>query len=455
MATGGSSLNVIFLVDNTLSMKDFNKYLAVRDALTKLINNPSLASQANFALLTWGQSTCIWGTTINCGTYTTRVNGVTQTQQKYQWVPLSTNKQQNYIDMTNAISKINATDMGTYVDPPMSFIESYLNSATFSQQFNVCGNTIVIVLSDGLWNVSQGYNIAARLFARSPAIKTFAVAFGEDPTAATFTAMAQAGGTVQGLGGFTVNADLLASTFMAAIQSAMLDTYTSVAPTILPSTTAGDLILAPEFTYSPTTQWKGYLTANQINANGGIGNQLWELGQNLSAVLPDNRNIWTAIPGLVAPTRISSSTPNNLLYSNSASMTAITTAMETNGVLSATTALNDATNLVKFIRGFDVFDEDTNTSTLYRWKLNDIYNSKPTFVGQPIQNISTDPAVGGGIAYFYNQNASAYNTFKAQSRTAMVYVGSNDGLVHAVSAADGQEQWAFLPPPLMNKMKIS
>jgi hypothetical protein len=458
MATGGSSLNVIFLVDNTLSMRELNKYLAVRDALSKLINNPSLASQANFSLLTWGQSTCTWGTTVSCGTYTVRTRTasgtfITQTFPKYQWVPLSTNKQQNYIDMTNAVSLINAVDIGTNVDPPMNFIENYLNSAAFSQQFNVCGNTIVIVLSDGLWNVSQGYKVAARLLAKSPSIKTFAVAFGEDPSATTFTAMAKAGGTTKGLGGFTVDADVLASTFMAAIQSAMLDTYTSVAPTILPSTAAGDLILAPEFEYSPTTQWKGYLRANKLSSTGAVDTQLWELGQNLSAVLPDNRNIWTAIPGLVAPTRNSSVTPNNLLYTDSASMTAITSAMETNGALSATTALNDATNLVKFIRGFDVFDEDTNASTLYRWKLNDIYNSKPTFVGQPIQSINTDPAVAGGIAYFYNKNSAAYDTFRAKTRTPMVYVGANDGLLHAVSASDGQEQWAFLPPPLMNKMK--
>ena len=462
MASGGSSLNVIFLVDNSNSMQEcinaaggiggtgcITKYASVQSAITKLITNPSLASQANFSLLTWGTNTCAWGSPVNCK----YVNG--NTTKNYSWVPLSTNKQQSYIDMMNALPKIDGTGGSTYLDYPMAFIESYLNSASFSQQFNVCGNTIVIVLSDGMWTQSKAYTIAARLFAKSPSIKTFAVAFGVDPSAtnSTFNLLARAGGTGAALGGVSVDPTLLASTFLAAIQSAMLDTYTSVAPTILPSMSAGDLIVAPAFKYSPTTQWQGYLTANVLNASGAVGAQLWELGQNLSAVLPDNRNIWTAIPGLVAPTKNSSASPNNLLYTSASSMTAITTAMETTGILSATTALSDATNLVKFIRGFDVFDEDSNASTLYRWKLNDIYNSKPTFVAQPLQNISTDPAVGGGIAYFYNQNPSAYNTFKINPRTSMVYVGSNDGLVHAVSASAGQELWAFLPPPLMNKMK--
>jgi CDP-diacylglycerol--glycerol-3-phosphate 3-phosphatidyltransferase len=35
----------------------------------------------------------------------------------------------------------------------------------------------------------------------------------------------------------------------------------------------------------------------------------------------------------------------------------------------------------------------------------------------------------------------------------MVYVGSNDGLLHAVEAVTGRELWAFAPPPLMDKYK--
>ena len=50
ISTSGSKLNVIFLVDNSGSMG--NKYNQVKQALTKLITNKSLASQANFSLLT-------------------------------------------------------------------------------------------------------------------------------------------------------------------------------------------------------------------------------------------------------------------------------------------------------------------------------------------------------------------------------------------------------------------
>ena len=498
MATGGNALNIIFLVDISGSMID--KYTVVQDALKKLITNPSLAAQANFSLLTWGSSTCVWGSPVNCGTYTYQVpqyqtsqvcsnqpiyqykkvcnaNGkcsyqrvlvgytnvcttkttlvgyTTQTKQRYQWVPLSSNKQQNYIDMMNAIALIDNSGGGTNVDPPMNFVQSYLNSSDFSQQFNVCGNTIVIVLSDGLWNATSAYTVAANLLAKTPSIKTFAVAFGEDPTASTFTAMAQAGGTDAGLGGFTINADVLANTFLAAIQSVMLDTYTAVAPTILPKTTAGDLILAPEFEYSPTTQWKGYLKATRLNSDGSVGSLLWELGQNLAAVNPDNRNIWTAIPGLAAPQKTDTATPNNLLYGSTQYVDPIAAAMETTGILSASSAAGDAISLIKFIRGYDVFDEDSNASTLFRWKLNDIYNAKPTYVGQPVQSLSSDPSFIGGLRYFYNKNPASYEAFKSKQRIPMVYAGSNAGLIHAIGADDGAEKWAFLPPQLMNKMK--
>ncbi len=503
MTTGGAQLNIIFAVDTSGSMSD--KYLQVQDALRKLITNKSLAAAANFSLLTWSSGSCVWsGTTANCGNasqpvYQTQrtctqqpVYGysykiisyynvgtrrvprygyvwgiisyrtVCTTQQvlvryinstQYVWVPLSTNKTQNYNDMMSGISKIGASG-GTSLQPPMQFIETYLNSPAFTGTFNNCGTTLVIVLSDGAWSPGTGYQIATRLNAKNPSVKTFSIAFGSSAAYylnTTFKDLAVAGGTGQPLSS-SVSSDVLAGKFMEAIQSVMLDTYTAVAPTIMPKTTSGDLILSPEFEYSPTTQWKGYLTAKRLNSDGSVGSTIWELGANLNSTSPDNRKLWTAIPGLVSPDALNKVTPNNFVHATD-SIDAIATAMDVDGVLSGKTATEDAINLIRFIRGYDIWDEDKNSNTSTRWKLNDIYNSKPLFVGQPLQVIPSDKNYIGGIQYFRDKDPQAHDNFKTTIRTPTVYVGSNAGLLHAVEASTGRELWAFAPPPLMDKYK--
>lgn len=510
MTTGGSQLNIIFAVDTSGSMSSGNNNLKVQDALRKLVTNKSLAAAANFSLLTWSSGSCTWnGSTPNCGNarqpiyqnrsvcsrqpvygtryepYYTVVNGrsrlagyrlnryaiisyrtVCTTQRvlvgytnstQYTWVPLNTDKLINYNEMMANISKIGASG-GTSLEPPMRFIETYLNSSAFQNTFNNCGTTLVIVLSDGAWSPGTSYQIASRMNAKNPSVKTFSVAFGyaaNSSLPSTFGALATAGGTGLPLRS-TASSEELAGRFMEAIQSVMLDTYTAVAPTIMPRTTSGDLILSPEFEYSPRTQWKGYLTAKRLNTDGSIGSTLWELGANLNGVNPDSRKIWTAIPGLVAPDSLSKVTPNNFINTTD-TIDQIAAAMDTNGVFTGEPAESyvktEAANLINFIRGYDVWNEDKNINTPYRWKLNDIYNSKPLFVGQPLQTIPSDKDFAGGIQHFRNMDPQAHDNFKSTVRTPMVYVGSNDGLLHAVEALTGRELWAFAPPPLMDKYK--
>lgn len=508
MTTGGAQLNIIFAVDTSGSMSLSNNNIKVQDALKKLVTNKSLAAAANFSLLTWSSGSCVWsGAAPNCGNvsqpiyqnkqvcssqpvigtkqvpFYKTVNGkrtiagytlqrnviisyrnVCTTQRvlvsnvpstQYVWVPLTTNKLQNYNEMMSGISKVGANG-GTNLEPPMRFIEAYLNSATFKNTFNNCGTTLVIVLSDGAWNPGAAYQIASSMNAKTPSVKTFSVAFGYNGSLPTsFGALASAGGTGVALRS-TASSDELAGRFMEAIQSVMLDTYTAVAPTIMPRTTSGDLILSPEFEYSPRSQWKGYLTAKKINTDGSIGSTLWELGTNLNSINPDARKIWTAIPGLIAPDSLNKVTPNNFIY-NSESIDSIAAAMDTNGVLTGdppeTYVKTEAANLINFIRGYDVWDEDKNVNTAYRWRLNDIYNSKPLFIGQPLQTIPSNKDYAGGIQYYRNQDPQAHDAFKLSSRIPMVYVGSNAGLLHAVEALTGKELWAFAPPPLMDKYK--
>jgi type IV pilus assembly protein PilY1 len=121
---------------------------------------------------------------------------------------------------------------------------------------------------------------------------------------------------------------------------------------------------------------------------------------------------------------------------------AVTSLFQCNPVTNCPGATDE--NLFNFLMG----GADTTTNTSYRNResvgdltnpsnpavpniLGDLVNSQPVFVGKP--NL------------FYTENG--YTTFKngsAASRGRTVYVGSNDGFLHAFNADTGVERWAYM-----------
>src|SRR5690606_2166387 len=67
--------------------------------------------------------------------------------------------------------------------------------------------------------------------------------------------------------------------------------------------------------------------------------------------------------------------------------------------------------------------------------LGDIVNSEATYVKKAL----------------FNYADTGYTAFKAgtESRQAMVYVGANDGMLHAFNASTGEEVWAYIPTMVM------
>ncbi|MBX3662622.1 MAG: hypothetical protein KF804_09245 [Burkholderiales bacterium] len=118
----------------------------------------------------------------------------------------------------------------------------------------------------------------------------------------------------------------------------------------------------------------------------------------------------------------------------------------TNGVLPLLSvnqrSLAEGANLVNFVRGHRGREGfETNTQQLYRTRtavLGDIVNAQPVFVKAPFAEYAD-----AGYAAFKTANAS---------RTPMVYVAANDGMLHAfyagINTSDplgGEERWAFIP----------
>lgn len=94
------------------------------------------------------------------------------------------------------------------------------------------------------------------------------------------------------------------------------------------------------------------------------------------------------------------------------------------------TVLNSGAKMVSFLRGQPV--------TEFRMRigiLGDIVNSSPVYVAEPR----------------FNYTDSKYDDFRTaqKSRGKTLYVGANDGMLHAFNAVDGTERWAYVPRLVM------
>ncbi|MCB1919536.1 MAG: pilus assembly protein PilY [Candidatus Competibacteraceae bacterium] len=98
------------------------------------------------------------------------------------------------------------------------------------------------------------------------------------------------------------------------------------------------------------------------------------------------------------------------------------------------------------LRNRRIVTEDKNGNPLppadqYSKLLGDIVNSDPAYVGKPVVNFKHSAWDSTGYGAFLDAN---------QGRTPMLYVGANDGMLHAFNAltdptTGGVEQFAFIP----------
>ncbi|MBM0107144.1 hypothetical protein JM946_20610 [Steroidobacter sp. S1-65] len=97
-------------------------------------------------------------------------------------------------------------------------------------------------------------------------------------------------------------------------------------------------------------------------------------------------------------------------------------------------------DIVDYLRGNRSKEQSQANGTLRTRTgvLGDIVNSTPLFVGAP------NPRLYEGATF---TGASSYAQFvtRQANRTAVVYVGANDGMLHGFNAANGTEMYAFVP----------
>ena len=115
------------------------------------------------------------------------------------------------------------------------------------------------------------------------------------------------------------------------------------------------------------------------------------------------------------------------------------------GALSATQqAAAAGTNLINYLRGQTGYEMRTSnalTDRLYRTReatMGDSLESQPFFIAKPV------------FSYPY-PGYSDYKIAQA-SRAGTVFIGSNDGMLHAFNSSTGAERWAYVPTMIIPNM---
>lgn len=102
----------------------------------------------------------------------------------------------------------------------------------------------------------------------------------------------------------------------------------------------------------------------------------------------------------------------------------------------------EGVNLIKYLRGqYGYEDRSANVDKLYRYReavMGDALESQPAFISKPV------------FSYLY-PGYSAYATAQA-NRAGTVYIGANDGMMHAFAADTGIERWAYVPSMVIPNM---
>ena len=231
--------------------------------------------------------------------------------------------------------------------------------------------------------------------------------------------------------------DTLSSVLLEAIRQIVSETSTFTAPVVpVTRTTSGNRIYMAFFTPGDDNFWEGNVTkfglnnSNQIVdpegnaatwANGAIKDgavPYWQTKDWADTILHSDRNIYTYITG--ASTDLTTDDTNKFISTN----VALTAALLGNPA-------HTPAEIIDYIRGKDVFDEDEN--------------------GQTDENRAV---ITGDV--LHSEPLVVYYT----SDTAVVYFGANDGMLHAVYDTDddthpdyGKELWAFIPPDQLARLK--
>jgi type IV pilus assembly protein PilY1 len=245
------------------------------------------------------------------------------------------------------------------------------------------------------------------------------------------------------------NAQQLADVFQNVVDEILSKSTSFVAPIVpvsrMERTTAGDKIYLALFKPLRSRVWSGNIKKFAVaqTESGGVhtGDILDTRG--LKAVdsrgqfLPTALSYWSTAmdggdveKGGVGEALLKRSTARSIYtYLGNTDLTHSTNAFTTGnnlitpGTLGLGSDSSEKDNLIKFVHGYDAYDENGNANTTEKrdWILGAFIHSRPYLIHYPSRDV--------------------------------IFAGSNDGMLHAFDDSTGDELWAFIPPNLLTQLQ--
>ena len=386
---------------------------AAKKVIKKIVSNTDLTSGANFGLMEWG------------------------TRHNIRVKISDTGAKQIYTNVDGIYAS-----GGTDLNRALGIVRNYFTSGQVANWNLTCSLNYLIVISDGYWSSHSSVISVTNQLRQTYNIKTFAV--GLTSSGSTYNALATAGGTNKPL--YASNETELLQKLTDAIKQAISGRLTFTTPAVMSDVTKGNFVYQSTFEYARDMQWKGSLKKYKLNSNGSFGAVQWDAGDKLNSKSASSRNIWT--PEI-------NTNINNFTTSNR-------DALKSRMFPSQSPTNTEVENLINFIRGVDVYDQDgdgNKTESIH--KLADIYHSDLIVVGKPEAPAINDGTINSQKKDSYYRFQNNYNNFKNGStcggpcpnRKEIVYAGANNGILHAFDASNGNELWGYIPPNVLGNLE--
>lgn len=305
-----------------------------------------------------------------------------------------------------------------------------------------CRKNYVILLTDGLEsceftdfpaNTKVNNDLAPQKAAdllNKLGVKTFVIGFGKDIQGnINLNNIASSGGTDKAY--FAANLQDLRDALKAIFQ-AIAGSYARSNPVV---TSVVDKIYRAYFNLPG---WEGHLVSYPVDSAGNIGNKLWDAGEVMNSAGRVGVSTWDkdSNPKLGAFNVAKAGSLKDLLNPSAEDI-------DQDGKGDT----NDSKTIISFSLDSN-YDDGVHGAGYYKgkrsatWKLGDIYHSTPLVVGKPPFNFDD------GLF------PAKYSDFtKGISRGTLIYVGANDGMLHAFNDSDGTEKFSVIPKDLLGNLK--
>ena len=312
----------------------------------------------------------------------------------------------------------------------------------------LCRGNYIILLTDGLESCrfsggAPDYNAAvveaANLYTIN--VKTFVIGFGGDITGnKTLNDIAAAGSGGKEKAYFAADFDQLKNALRSIFQVIAGQYYGRSNPVI---TRKRDRLYRGNFDIKDG-DYMGHLMAWDADPKTGVlaPDFVWDSGEKIT--INGRGTVYTWTDDALNPTR-------KLFNDSVSSLYPLVYPAPRSEDINGDTLYddNDAKTIINYTldpnydggkyKGRRAINVDIKGTTYSSWKLGDIYHSTPVVIAEP--------------AFFFTENnyTTFYNTNKG--RETMIYVGTNDGMLHGFMNTDGNEKFAIIPKSLLGKLR--